>query len=363
MKKLKTIVIILILTNMCISGFASENSNITKHSTIKLFLKDFSPSNEAKWLGCFEKVFETNTEKHSLINSYLLMYASFFTYDNVLAAPSFKIFKKRFSKIMAPLGIKRISFISVSDKYADTQVVIMSTDKIVIIAFRGSEMPIKGKSMVKLIYDWIFTDFNFFLRPFPEVGSKAEIHTGFYNATDIVYKKIKKAIRRHTDDSLAKNKTIWLTGHSLGGGLAPITAIKLIKDGIKVQGVHTFGAPRFANPFLAQFMSKRLRLERWVFNNDIVAKLPFKKFGFEHVSLPNNIYSSGKVVFKDAEMLGTANISSHFPISYLKNLFALLPENFKMILPPPPPEELWDAGNDEKFLQEFETFIDETSLR
>ena len=112
---------------------------------------------------CYERVFEDKAVGHSLVNAYLLMYAAHNTYENRMDVANFLEFKKRFKEIFEPLGIDRFDFIDVREKTADTQAVVMSNSKLVIVAFRGSESSKNKKfSPTKFAYDWILTDFNFF---------------------------------------------------------------------------------------------------------------------------------------------------------------------------------------------------------
>lgn len=99
-----------------------------------------------------------------------------------------------------------------------------------LLALRGSAV----------FLDWI-RDFN-----------AAMLHTaiggvemGFYIGSDLVISE--------TLDLLPKNKSIYITGHSLGGGRANIIGAKLIKMGYEVQ-IITFGAPRPGDSTLAAIL-------------------------------------------------------------------------------------------------------------
>lgn len=327
-------------------------------SLIHDFLGKYFGEKNAAWRNCFNTAFESNAKAHSIANSYLLMYSSLFVYDKVLNTPTFEGFKKRFRAIVKILGINNLDFINKCEGTADTQAVVMSTEKAVIVVFRGSEGRMKDKSIIRVIYDWIFTDLNFFHRPFEMFGEKARVHTGFYNGVDIVYDELKALIEKHIKGNaftFGKPKSLWLTGHSLGGGLAPIAAARLIADGITVNGVYTYGAPRFANPNLAKHMGKMLaNYQRWVLDNDIVTKVPFKKWGFQHSANPNNIYEDGQIKINDGEMIGTAKPSSHYPTQYLSRIYEALPKNIKGKMPPAPPHEIWSTDADDLFLKELE---------
>ncbi len=283
---------------------------------------------------CFSRAFEEKASGHSLINAYLLMYVANYTYENKIAAGSFIEFKKKFQDHFYPLGLTRFDFINVREKTADTQAVIMSNDKLVIVSFRGSEASANKKfSPVKTVYDWILTDFNFFKKRVLWWGLNVQVHRGFYNALDVVYDELKKLVDAHMSGT---PKTLWITGHSLGAGLAPLAAFRLAGDGLNIQGLYTYAGPRIGNEAFAKAFRKRLPdMQRWVLDNDIVTKLPFKVFKYRHLAAPNNIYSDGRMVLADGEMQGPGKVKNHVPGMYLQKIYDLLPLDIKDQVPPP----------------------------
>lgn len=284
---------------------------------------------------CYAKVFEEKVIGHSLANTYLLMYAAYNTYENRMGVANFVEFQKKFKEIFTPLGMNKFDFINKKEKTADTQAVIMSNDKLVIVSFRGSEATANSKfSPVKFVYDWLLTDFNFFKKRILWWGWGIKIHRGFYNALDIVYDDLKSIVDSHMSGI---PKRLWITGHSLGAGIAPLAAYRLAGDGISVQGIYTFAGPRIGNDIFAKAFKKRFPdFQRWVYNNDIVTKTPFKIMKFKHLSAPNNIYADGRLVLGDYEMRGAGKVKSHMPGIYLQKIFDLLPLELKDKMPPPP---------------------------
>ncbi|HAE37704.1 MAG TPA: hypothetical protein DCG57_03580 [Candidatus Riflebacteria bacterium] len=285
--------------------------------------------------NCFSRVFEEKAVGHSLVNAYLLMYSAYSTYENRIDVANFLEFKKKIKETFTPLGIDRFDFIDVRAKTADTQAVIMSNDKLVIVAFRGSESSSNHKfSPVKMAYDWILTDFNFFKKRILWWGWGVKVHRGFYNAIEIVYDELKKYVDSHMAGT---PKRLWITGHSLGAGIAPMAACRLSDDGISVQGLYTYAGPRLGNEDFVKAFKKRFPdMQRWVFDNDIVTKLPFKAMKFQHCAPPNNIYADGKLVLADGEMKGPGKVRSHAPGMYLQKIYDLLPLDIKVVVPAPP---------------------------
>lgn len=284
---------------------------------------------------CFNNVFEEKAIGHSLANTYLLMYTAYNTYENRMNVANFTEFKKKFQEIFTPLGITRFDFINVKEKTADTQAVIMSNDKLVIVSFRGSESSSNNKlSPVKIVYDWLLTDFNFFKKRILWWGWGVKVHRGFYDALDVAYDELKGHVERHM---AGVPKRLWITGHSLGAGVAPLAAYRLAGDGINVQGIYSYAGPRIGNDIFAKAFKKRFPdMQRWVLDNDIVTKLPFKAMKFQHCAAPNNIYADGKAVLADGELKGPGKVKNHVPGMYLQKIFDLLPLELKDKVPPPP---------------------------
>jgi hypothetical protein len=306
--------------------------------------------------NCFSGVFEANAPAHNIGNAYLLMYTSFYTYENRINAADFSSFRKKFQEQFQPLGMKRFDVINISEKTADTQAVIMSNDELVIVSFRGSESSANQKfSPARFIYDWLLTDFNFFKKHVMWWGWGVKVHRGFYNAVDVVYDQLKSHIEKH----LSSKKKLWITGHSLGAGIAPLAAFRLVNDGIEVQGIHTFAGPRIANASFARIFAKKLpNMQRWVYDNDIVTKLPCRVMKFQHLVAASNIYAYGRLVVADEEMKGPGKVKSHSPGIYLQKIYDLLPLATKDRVPPPPA-----FGSDSPADTELENLLNSRALQ
>jgi hypothetical protein len=101
------------------------------------------------------------------------------------------------------------------------------------------------------------------------------VHQGFSDALDEVWDELKQWL------TTAGEKQLWVTGHSLGGALALLSAMRL--DGEKVN-VCTFGQPRIGDSKFASSGEKKLgdRYYRIVHNEDIVPRIPPYTLGFRH---------------------------------------------------------------------------------
>lgn len=71
------------------------------------------------------------------------------------------------------------------------------------------------------------------------IGAGEEVHSGFLDALISIQKEIIEVGRC--------NRTLFVTGHSLGGALALLAAQVLERAGVLVMGVYTFGGPRVGN--------------------------------------------------------------------------------------------------------------------
>ena len=150
---------------------------------------------------------------------------------------------------------------------ADTQGFVAESSDAIVVAFRGTQ---PNHAM-----DW-FVDAGAIHRAWDH--NEGKVHTGFYNALRKVWGVTlangevlpKRLVNRGT-------KTIWITGHSLGGALAVLCAAQaMFVSKIPVQGVYTFGQPRVGNKAFADAVSARLgsNLFRFVNHRDIVPRVP-----------------------------------------------------------------------------------------
>ena len=84
----------------------------------------------------------------------------------------------------------------------------------------------------------VLTDID--LRPWQDDELDMKLHRGFRDAAALLLVDIKKKYKLE--------KTIYLTGHSLGGAIAQIAGLWLTLDGYEVQ-VYTFGSPKVTPTF------------------------------------------------------------------------------------------------------------------
>lgn len=156
-----------------------------------------------------------------------------------------------------------------------TQAVIAEDLTTRYLAFRGTESTNH--------IDWL-RDAEF--RPTPGVyGTK--VHSGFRRALDEIWFDLLPMIP-------ATNRALVITGHSLGGGLAVLTAARLEAQGHTVDAVYTYGAPRpglrdFAGAYTATLGSRTFRVINHI---DLVTRVPLLVQNFRHVG--RRMYFDGR---------------------------------------------------------------------
>jgi len=112
------------------------------------------------------------------------------------------------------------------------------------------------------------------------------VHRGFYAEYNKVIPGIKEALSKHNKKG---NKTVWVTGHSLGGAMAVLVAAEVQPQG----GLHTFGQPRAGNKQFLKLLT--FPYYRYRNNNDTVTAVP-PSFGiFMHGGVLRYINTYGNI--------------------------------------------------------------------
>lgn len=110
------------------------------------------------------------------------------------------------------------------------------------------------------------------------------LHRGFRDYTDLV---LSEGLTERLKTFLEKNpnETLYITGHSLGGAVATIAAIRLIDSGVSPNRIKviTFGAPAVGSKALAAAYEDKIDLTRIVMKGDVIKKsllkLGYVQFG------------------------------------------------------------------------------------
>ncbi len=170
----------------------------------------------------------------------------------------------------------------------ETQGYIASSDRLVLIAFRGTE-PRKVKDIV--------TDANLMLTP----GPVGQVHTGFHLALNRIWPQLLDHFH-----GMYQGQPVWLTGHSLGGALATLATARLIfdpADRLRIQGLYTFGSPRVGDESFAERFDEVCKRFSFRFrnHNDVVTRVPLPAVSglqYRHVGRICYFDGSGRLRFQ-----------------------------------------------------------------
>ena len=111
-------------------------------------------------------------------------------------------------------------------------------------------------------------------------GVGGQVHEGFNLSASRLWKFVMSAVRERG------NRSLWITGHSLGAGIATILTARLVQQKDEpVNGLYVYGMPRsgdkkFAKNFNNSFGDQTFR---FVNNNDVVTRTPFRSMGYRHI--------------------------------------------------------------------------------
>jgi triacylglycerol lipase len=201
--------------------------------------------------------------------------------------------------LMANRGLPNFAWIDLSGIFDDLHAFAASNDQFAVVAFRGTAD----------VKDWM-TDlyatpvrFSWIFQGGPEAG---DIHAGFGHALCDGWLKVTAAVRQMApqpavmdNSSIDAQRTLWITGHSLGGALAALTgaAFSLLPGDLirPISGIYTFGQPRIGlHNFCANY--DRLltpRTFRVVNNRDLVPRVPFRGWDYSDVGEMIHFTSNG----------------------------------------------------------------------
>ena len=209
-----------------------------------------------------------------------------------------------------------------SFKHRDTQAYIIGDDNTWILAFRGTEAA-KAKDML--------TDVNAKLVN----GLGGRIHRGFRDALSYIWGDLWDTLKKGRG-----SRTLWVTGHSLGGALATLAVAKLRQEkNHPVNGLYTFGQPRVGNEKFADKFDDDFKKYtfRFVNDNDAVPHAPRGDMNFSHAGMLMHFDKKGnldkkkksknllkKIVGRTEDVVTLDDLRDHPMSNYLKNLKRLV---------------------------------------
>jgi len=151
------------------------------------------------------------------------------------------------------------------------------------LAFRGSDH--------LEIDDWMGNaDFDLVYDPHIRGG---QIHSGFQRGAESIWPQVQHLLA----DYRPPDHKLFLTGHSLGGALAMLTAARFASDqrSAEIDAIFTFGQPRagdrdFARRFERDFHDRTFR---FVNRYDLITRLPPRLLGYDHAGQLRYIDENG----------------------------------------------------------------------
>jgi triacylglycerol lipase len=188
--------------------------------------------------------------------------------------------------LAAAIGLPLREFKFFTVPATDTQAFLAGFEGAMVLCFRGS-----GSRQ-----DWLQNS-QILPVPFHQGGT---IHIGFRNAIDSITPFINDTLTEWA----GQGRTFWITGHSLGGALAMLSAayLRFPADPTRMvprpfAGLYTFGQPRVGNKLFCDACSTDFgaRYFRYINNSDIVTRIPPREVGYWHTGFDQYIDPYDKI--------------------------------------------------------------------
>ncbi len=118
-----------------------------------------------------------------------------------------------------------------------------------------------------------------------EVG---RVHSGFHSEVNELWPLLEQQIKEN-------QRPMWFSGHSLGGAMAAVCAVRCKTSPIpsNPQAIFSYGAPRVGDRSYTTFL--KVKHYRWVNNNDIVPCVPPRWLGYRHMGQEIYINRRGRI--------------------------------------------------------------------
>ncbi|MFN4145479.1 MAG: lipase family protein, partial [Runella sp.] len=169
----------------------------------------------------------------------------------------------------------------------DPEAVAISCRDYQIVVFRGTDKVLTAKPFEDNA-EFIVTDLQARLISTPFFAGR--VHQGFNTSLQLIYSDVERFLL----DNGGRNKKLWITGHSLGSGLASLFAVRLDRtSALKPHCVYAYAAPAvgdvtFVNDLNNRFLANNTtRFQRFDFIDDPVTKVPFNAMGYRKAGIRN----------------------------------------------------------------------------
>jgi hypothetical protein len=213
---------------------------------------------------CANNAWAAKATSYSAINAWWLAESSFLGYfDQASAEKKAKL-----------AGFPRFAFFK-SPKHSafDTEGYVSANNSLIVVSFRGTE-PTRGDFVTNLMY-----------RKIKAPDCDGHVHRGFVLALNSVWHDVKTALEQFRRESVEEGKDepeVWFTGHSLGGALAALAAVRYGRD----CGVYSVGTPRIGDAAFCESFDKKVSKRSFVHinNTDVITHLPPLFMGYRDLN-------------------------------------------------------------------------------
>lgn len=210
--------------------------------------------------------------------------------------------------IARELGLPNFVWIDLTEQFDQLYGFAAGGDDYAVLAFRGTAD----------LKDWMTnvnaapTPFSWFFEGAREAGG---VHSGFALAIRHCWKQISAAVetvmpvppapKNLRGLSTTDQRTLWVTGHSLGGALAVLAGavFSMVQTIRPVAGIYTFGQPRIG---LFDFCGRydqllQLKTFRFVNKEDLVPRVPFRNWDYADVGRMIHFDTSGTPLLESVQ--------------------------------------------------------------
>jgi hypothetical protein len=139
----------------------------------------------------------------------------------------------------------------------------------VVVAFRGT-LSLDGPFTIPKLLDWV-NDLN--ARPVQGEDLQGAVHEGFLQSLNSLWDHVRDEIKRQLAQAGA-GTPLFITGHSKGGGIAPLAAMRFRTQEGSAAKVVTFAAPKSGDKEFVDAYDAVFDHTRYEFAEDVVPHLP-----------------------------------------------------------------------------------------
>lgn len=116
------------------------------------------------------------------------------------------------------------------------------------------------------------------------------VHSGFHTEVHELWPLLEQQIKEN-------QRPMWFAGHSLGGAMAAVCAVRCKISPIpsNPEAIFSYGAPRVGNRQYTSIL--KVKHFRWVNNNDIVPRVPPTWLGYRHMGHEIYLNRHGRISY------------------------------------------------------------------